>query len=425
MTLVSKAALGAALAFGSLSLTIAMPAYAKDKKAKEAPKEAGFKLNLSKELQSKMNPAIAAYKAKDWNALKAEVATLEPLATTPDDKYQVNDLRLSAGIGLNDTVMQSQAVDGMIATGLVQPDRLGQFHYFSGKWAYERKEYPRAETEFKAAEAAGLTTSDLYLNLARLYADTKRPVEASATMAKAAASEKAAGRTVPESWYNFGFTQAFNAKAMPDFIKWSTGMLRDYPSADYWRVLLQNYRALQRNIDKANMPSAINIDLYRLMKASGALAGEDDVFDYAYAANEAGLPLEAKGVLDAWKASGKSLNADMTELNGKVAVRAAGDQKALAGVSASSSDVADAVLVIGSGDYAKAATIYQAVIAKGAKDPDEAQMRLGIALALSGQKDAAKAAFQAVKGARANLAQYWIVFVEVPPQPAKPLTTGQ
>ena len=35
MKLVSKAALGAALAFGSLSLTIAMPAYAKDKKAKE------------------------------------------------------------------------------------------------------------------------------------------------------------------------------------------------------------------------------------------------------------------------------------------------------------------------------------------------------------------------------------------------------
>ena len=103
------------------------------------------------------------------------------------------------------------------------------------------------------------------------------------------------------------------------------------------------------------------------------------------------------------------------------------DSKALAEVSTSSSSVGDAGLALAVGDYAKAATIYQAAIAKGGlKDTDgTTQMRAGIALALSGQKDAAKAIFAGIQGPRADLAKYWTTFVEAPPQPAKPLTTGQ
>ena len=433
MKLVSKAALGAALALGSLSMTVALPAYAaKEKKAKkgEEAKDIGFKLNLSKEFTAKTEPAYKAYAKKDWAALKAEVDALEPQATTPDEKYQVNDYRLSAGIGLNDTAIQSQAVDGMLATGLVQPDRAGPFHYYAGKWAYERKEYPRAETELKAAIAAGeVKNSDVYLTQARMYADSKRPAESGASLAKAVEIEKAAGKPVPEAWYNFGFTQAFNARNMPQYVSWSTGMLRDYPSADNWRVLLQNYLALSKNIspDRKGLGGGVDLDVYRLMRAAGALAGDDDVYDYAYLTNGTGLPLEAKAVLDGWKASGKSFNADMTELSTKIAPRAAADSKALAEVSTSSSSVGDAGLALAVGDYAKAATIYQAAIAKGGlKDTDgTTQMRAGIALALSGQKDAAKAIFAGIQGPRADLAKYWTTFVEAPPQPAKPLTTGQ
>jgi hypothetical protein len=70
--------------------------------------------------------------------------------------------------------------------------------------------------------------------------------------------------------------------------------------------------------------------------------------------------------------------------------------------------VADTMLA---GDYAKAATLYRAALAKGAVDPNLVNTRLGIALASAGQKAEAEAALRAVTGPRAEIAALWLALL--------------
>ena len=68
------------------------------------------------------------------------------------------------------------------------------------------------------------------------------------------------------------------------------------------------------------------------------------------------------------------------------------------------------------GDYAKAIDLFRLAQKKGGIDADVVNTRLGIALSRSGQKDDARAAFQAVTGAaRKDVAQFWLLWLDQAP----------
>jgi hypothetical protein len=69
----------------------------------------------------------------------------------------------------------------------------------------------------------------------------------------------------------------------------------------------------------------------------------------------------------------------------------------------------------GYGQYAEAAELYRAALQKGGVDANLANTRLGEALALAGQRAQAEAAFHAVTGPRAELAQYWLLWLSSRP----------
>ena len=66
---------------------------------------------------------------------------------------------------------------------------------------------------------------------------------------------------------------------------------------------------------------------------------------------------------------------------------------------------------LGYGEYAKAAELYRAALTKSGVDTNLANLRLGIALARSGDKAGATAAFNAVTGPRADIAKYWLLYL--------------
>jgi hypothetical protein len=66
----------------------------------------------------------------------------------------------------------------------------------------------------------------------------------------------------------------------------------------------------------------------------------------------------------------------------------------------------------GMGQYAKAADLYRQAVTKGGTDADVANLHLGMALARSGDKAGATAALSAVKGARADIAKYWLLYLQ-------------
>ena len=64
----------------------------------------------------------------------------------------------------------------------------------------------------------------------------------------------------------------------------------------------------------------------------------------------------------------------------------------------------------GYGQYAEAAELYRAALQKGA-DANIGNLRLGAALAQGRQRAQAEAAFRAVTGPGADLAQLWLLWL--------------
>ncbi len=65
----------------------------------------------------------------------------------------------------------------------------------------------------------------------------------------------------------------------------------------------------------------------------------------------------------------------------------------------------------GYGHYAEAADLYRAALQKGGEDANLVNTRLGASLALAGRRAEAEAAFHAVTGTRATLAQFWLLWL--------------
>ena len=64
------------------------------------------------------------------------------------------------------------------------------------------------------------------------------------------------------------------------------------------------------------------------------------------------------------------------------------------------------------GEYAKAAELYRQSVSKAGVDSSIANMHLGMALAQSGDKAGATAAFNAVSGPLSGIAKYWLIYVQ-------------
>ena len=141
---------------------------------------------------------------------------------------------------------------------------------------------------------------------------------------------------------------------------------------------------------------------------------------YAYAALTKGYPGEAKAVLEEGIAAkavdpNKSPFKEMIQqANAKSAGEAAGlDSAAAKGVGASTAKAALAAgdLLYGYGQYAKAAELYRAALTKSGADASLVNLHLGMALARSGDKAGATTALNAVTGARAEIAKYWLTYL--------------
>jgi hypothetical protein len=409
MKLVSSLALGLALVTAGASPALAQ----KDKPA------ATYSYKLSKEFRAIVGPAQAALKANDTAGAGTAITAAEAAAKEPDEKFVAAQLRLQLGGVVKDSSMQSKAVDAMLASGsaAATPD-LGRLNFYAGSFAYQGNNFPRAIQLLTEAERQGYTSSDVPLLLAEANFKSNNIPAGLAHVERAIAASQAAGQKAPEAWYARAASVAYKAKLQGEVAKWTRLQVKAYPTPENWRSALVIYR------DSGPREGQLNLDLFRLMRVTKSLAGERDYFELAAAARDRGLPGEAKSVLDEGAASGAlpasssaaaQLRADVTpKIAGDRASLAAGErQAAAASTGRLAAGTADAYL--GYGDDAKALPLYKMALSKGGVDADQINTRIGIALTRLGQKAEAKAAFQSVKGARADIAAFWLLWLDQHP----------
>lgn len=427
MKIVSSLALVATLATG---LTLAPPAFAQKKGKEEkvtGPKLSPAFLKVAKTAQDSLashDPAVA----------EPLVAQAEAAATTPDDKFFAAQFRYSVEIDKMNASRKAnpnaepdmtgvvRAMDTIIANPTLPAADRGKFYYQRAQLAAQAKQYPLATEYFTKAREAGYVDPNLSLNLVDAKMNGGDAVGALADLDRAIAEKTARGEKASEEWYRFGVAQANKRKLKPQTVEWLNKYLAAYPSPQTWYTVLTVYGFQQDSV--AKLDNQQKIDVFRLMRASGGMADQYFYMDYALKAQNAGLPFEAQAVLKEGLANGKipAANTEAKAMQAEVAqaVRNEGSLTALetkAKASATGSlamQTADANL--GAGNYAKAVELYRLAQTKGGVDADTVNLRLGIALARSGDKAGAAAAFAAVKTApRAEIAQLWMTYINQAP----------
>jgi hypothetical protein len=417
---VSKLALALALAagFGMTSPTLAQ----KNKKEASAPK---FDPKLSKEFRNAAQPFQKALAAKDFAAAQAALPAVEAAATTPDEKYYVGQFKIGLGQGLNDQKLLLSGLMDSLNSGSagVAPDR-GRFSWIAGQQAFQAKDNQNALKYLLAAKEAGHVvqdanqqpTRDLDIMLAETYVRLNQVPQGLQVLEQAIEAEKAAGRKASPSWYSRAASIAYQAKMPAEVAKWTRLQVEAYPTAENWRTALVIFGDANRFDDQTQL------DLMRLQRFAGALAGERDYYEYAHLADKVGLPGEAQAIVEegkakgAYNASSKAINEIGTLAAGKTAADKAslpGSEKSAAAAANGRSALATGDAYFGYGNYAKAAEMYRLAVQKGGIDANTANLRLGMALAKAGQAAEAKQAFAAVTtGPRQQIAQFWSLWVD-------------
>ncbi len=411
MKLVSSLALAAAL----VSAAVAIPAVAKEKPAAAAASPLN---DLSKEFRTAAQGVQKSLQAKDYAAANAALPAAEAAATKPADKYYAGLFRYQIGGGLKDEKSQTAGVQAMLDSGLAPPEQAGALNMHLGREAYFAKDYAKAATYLAEAIRLGKAAPETYILAADVNFKQKQYPAGLAYAEQAIAAQKATGQPVSEDWYNRGLGAAYNAKLPAETVKWSSMLVRAYPTATNWRSALVLYR------DSKPLDPQITLDVYRLMRATKSIAGERDYYDYAAIASERGLPGEAKAVVDLAVASDAKLatSKNLAEIRAAATPKIAADLASLpasekaataAPTGRGAMNTADAYLSYG--QDAKAIPLYRLALQKGGIDVDAANTRLGIALARTGDKEGARAAFSTVKGVRAESAGLWTIFLDVAP----------
>ena len=429
MKSISKVAVAAALTAGVAGIAVSTPAAAAKEKKQE---QKGPALKLSKEVQGPASAAQTALGTKDFATAAAQLATAHAAAKTDDDRYIVAALQLQMeATKIQDARAANQPVseeglkaplDALIANPKTPAVDLPKYNYQRGIMAANAKDSAGAIQFFQRAQQLGYNDPNLTLQMVKIRMDSGDIAGGSAELEKAIDAQIAAGQKPSEELYRYAIAKTNQKKMGPQTVGWIKRYVVAYPTAKNWRDGIVTYGMTQSSA--VTLDKAQKVDLYRLMRATKSLADQYDYENYAQWTYDMGLPYETKTVLTEGKAAGKipASSASANDLL-KVANQAIANEGSLAPSEAKAKSGANGRVAantgdayLGSGNYAKAIELYKVALQKGGVDADTVNTRLGIALANSGDKEGAKAAFAQVKTApRADIASLWTLYLDNPP----------
>lgn len=351
-----------------------------------------------------------AVKAGDAAAIAQKVAAAQAVAKTKEDRYLIAQFQLKAALAAKDNVATAAAVDAVAASGFLEPAKVAALYNGLGSAFYNEKKLDLAGSAFEKALAIDARNVDTLKLLGETRLAQGRKADAVASFQRVIQIMLAAGQKPEENVYKRALGVAYDA-SLPVSVDLGRQWAAAYPSADSWH----NSVAIYRNMMKPDVEGTLA--LLRLLRAANALTGPDYGV-YATAAADQSNFVEAQSVLDQGLAA-KQINASDALI-----------KETLAGLKTkpkpTDADLADAIksaqtpiaLVrigdryYGLGEYAKAAAVYRQALAKPGVDSAVANLHLGMALARAGDKAGATAALNAVTGPRAEVAKFWLTYLQ-------------
>jgi outer membrane protein assembly factor BamD (BamD/ComL family) len=190
-----------------------------------------------------------------------------------------------------------------------------------------------------------------------------------------------------------------------------------YPKKDYWTDLLSRVQK------KPGFSDRLGVNVYRLRLATGNLASANDYMEMAQLALQAGVPAEAKSIVEKGYAAGVLGKGDQAERHKRLAdliqknldeslkTRAQDEKEALA-----AKDGNDLVKIglnyVYEGKADKGLALVEQGIKKGGlKRPEDAKLRFGEAQIYAGHKQRGVQTLREVRGSdgTADIARLWVL----------------
>jgi hypothetical protein len=404
--------LGVALALGlAMSATVTPAQAAKKEKVPDGPK-----IEISKEFRAAVQPIEADIKAAKYDGMSARLDALAQQYSMPDEKFFIGTRRYDfARATKNQAEIRKGVLEMLASNSTLATPNLGQLNYAAGQFAYNAKEHPEAISRLSEAVRLGNKEPDTFILLAESNFQLNKFAEGLAFAEQAVGAKTALGQKAPSDWYRRALSVAYKAKSQPQIAKWSRDQVGAYPTPENWRTALFLFK------DANRLEGQQSLDIMRLMRSAKALAGEKDFFEYAALASERGLPGEAKSVIEEGMNAGTigKTSRPINELLAGAAAKVNGDlaslgasEKQAAGAANGKIAAGTADAYLGYGQDSKAVPLYKLALQKGQVDADAVNTRLGIALARLGQKAEAREAFTKVGGARADIAKFWLTWLD-------------
>jgi hypothetical protein len=338
---------------------------------------------------------------------------------TPAEQLMIDRMKGAAAQRAGDNASAIQAFESLFNSGKLSGAEQSQMAEQIAYAYSQQKDWPRTNQWVQKAQAAGSTSPQL--KQLQAYAQSQSgDYSAIAKEAQAAvAAAEQAGRKPDEgdllrladAQQRTNQTQARAATL--------DKLLAYYPKKEYWSILLGQ---LPR---KSGFSDRFSLDLFRLRLATGNLTKTDDYMEMAQLALQAGYASEGKAVVEKGFASGALGTGAEGERHKRLrdlAVKAEGESKAAiekeAQEAAAMKD-GNALVHVGytyvtMGQHDKGIPLIEQGIAKGGlKRPEDAKLRLGLALLQSGKnKSKAVQTLRSVQGndGAADLGRLWAVY---------------
>jgi tetratricopeptide (TPR) repeat protein len=409
----------AAIALAAVSAPAAAQ-YGPQAKPPETAAPAGEQAQAATPAQKSIKPSSRALKAivdlqtavnkNDAASIPVKIAAAQAVASTKEDHYLVGELQLKAAVASKDNNAMLAGVDAIAASGYEDPAKVSQLYAIVGNRFNEAKQSAQAIATFQKALAVNPQNTDVLILLGEAQSEQGQSAAALANFARAIQIQSAAGQKPQEALYKTALKTAYDAH-LPSAVDVAREWVAAYPSASSWHDAVAVYRNVAHPDEEGTL------DLLRLLQAAAAMTSGDYAI-FAEAAADQGNFNEAQSVLDAGIAahvvdpSSAQFRDIVSGLKGKPKATAA-DLEAAAKMSPSSTNllrIGDRYY--GMGNFAKAADIYRQVLTKPDADKDVANLHLGMALARAGDKAGATAALNAVGAGRAEIAKFWLTYVQ-------------
>jgi len=397
-----------------LSLTSIRGAFAQTQYADTVRPEVGNPLLAAQELIKTQKYRAALAKIQEAEGVKDKTAY---------EQYMIDRLRANAAAGSGEVELAVKSFESVMASSRTSPSEKLKMTEAAADLYYRSKDYSKAISWALRYRDAGGTAEEMRRLLVQAYylnGDFGKAAQEVRSMVQA---DESAGRTPSEERLQLLASCYLKQQDMAGYSAALEKLVASYPKNEYWRDLV--YRIESR----PGFSPRLALDVYRLKMAVGVPSTSTQIMEMTQLALQAGFPLEAKKIIDKGFAAGvlgSGPDADRQKRLRDLATKSASeDQKALGQRQDESAAAAkDGTALVNAGfayvtrgDYGKGADLIQQGIRKGGlKHPDDAQLHLGIAYLLGGQKEQAIRVFKSVQGTdgAADLARLWAIYARQP-----------